>query len=124
MVKRPAASRVRVAPSAQLRRLARTENALTRRKSRRNLGIWQAYAWIGPFCRKPLVSIFGAARNAPKWDKWRDSPPPKPAYVIARGQPAVFALANKTGGVQAMRLLGPAIPDHRATGVGTWFHVL
>src|ERR1700679_1044282 len=55
---------------ARLRRLARTENALTPRKSRRNLGIWRAYAWTDPFRRKPLVSIFGAARNAPKWDKW------------------------------------------------------
>ena len=31
---------------------------------------------------------------------------PKPAYVIPRGQPAVFALANKTAVVQAMRLWG------------------
>jgi FtsP/CotA-like multicopper oxidase with cupredoxin domain len=31
---------------------------------------------------------------------------PKPAYVIPRGQPAVFALANKTVVVQAMRLWG------------------
>jgi FtsP/CotA-like multicopper oxidase with cupredoxin domain len=31
---------------------------------------------------------------------------PKPAYVIPRGQPAVFSLANKTAVVQAMRLWG------------------
>ena len=31
---------------------------------------------------------------------------PKPAYVIPRGQPAVFALANKTAVVQALRLWG------------------
>ena len=31
---------------------------------------------------------------------------PKPAYVIPRGQPAVFALANKTAVVQAIRLWG------------------
>jgi FtsP/CotA-like multicopper oxidase with cupredoxin domain len=31
---------------------------------------------------------------------------PKPAYVIPRGQPTVFALANKTAVVQAMRLWG------------------
>jgi FtsP/CotA-like multicopper oxidase with cupredoxin domain len=31
---------------------------------------------------------------------------PKPAYVIPRGQAAVFALANKTQVVQAMRLWG------------------
>ncbi len=31
---------------------------------------------------------------------------PKPAYVISRGQPAVFALANKTAVVQAIRLWG------------------
>jgi FtsP/CotA-like multicopper oxidase with cupredoxin domain len=31
---------------------------------------------------------------------------PKPAYVLPRGQPAVFALANKTAVVQAMRLWG------------------
>jgi FtsP/CotA-like multicopper oxidase with cupredoxin domain len=31
---------------------------------------------------------------------------PKPAYVIPRGQPAVFALANKTADVQAIRLWG------------------
>jgi FtsP/CotA-like multicopper oxidase with cupredoxin domain len=31
---------------------------------------------------------------------------PKPAYAIPRGQPAVFALANKTAVVQAMRLWG------------------
>jgi FtsP/CotA-like multicopper oxidase with cupredoxin domain len=31
---------------------------------------------------------------------------PKPAYVIPRGQPAVFALANKTPVVQAIRLWG------------------
>ena len=31
---------------------------------------------------------------------------PKPAYMIPRGQPAVFALANKTAVVQAMRLWG------------------
>ena len=31
---------------------------------------------------------------------------PKPAYVIPRGQPAVFTLANKTAVVQAMRLWG------------------
>ena len=30
----------------------------------------------------------------------------KPAYVLRRGQPAVFALANKTGAVQALRLWG------------------
>jgi FtsP/CotA-like multicopper oxidase with cupredoxin domain len=33
---------------------------------------------------------------------------PKPAYVIPRGQPAVFALSNKTAAVQAMRLWGHA----------------
>jgi FtsP/CotA-like multicopper oxidase with cupredoxin domain len=31
---------------------------------------------------------------------------PKPAYVLARGQPAVFALANRTAVVQAIRLWG------------------
>ena len=31
---------------------------------------------------------------------------PKPAYVIPRGQPAVFALANRTAVVQAIRLWG------------------
>ena len=31
---------------------------------------------------------------------------PKPAYVIPRGQPTVFALANKTAVVQAIRLWG------------------
>jgi hypothetical protein len=31
---------------------------------------------------------------------------PKPAYVISRGQPAVFALANKTAAIQAIRLWG------------------
>jgi FtsP/CotA-like multicopper oxidase with cupredoxin domain len=31
---------------------------------------------------------------------------PKPAYAIPRGQPAVFALANKTAVVQAIRLWG------------------
>jgi FtsP/CotA-like multicopper oxidase with cupredoxin domain len=31
---------------------------------------------------------------------------PKPAYVIPRGQPAVFALVNKTAVVQALRLWG------------------
>ena len=31
---------------------------------------------------------------------------PKPAYVIPRGHPAVFALANKTAVVQALRLWG------------------
>jgi FtsP/CotA-like multicopper oxidase with cupredoxin domain len=31
---------------------------------------------------------------------------PKPAYLIPRGQPAVFALANKTAVVQAIRLWG------------------
>ena len=31
---------------------------------------------------------------------------PKPAYVIPRGRPTVFALANKTAVVQAMRLWG------------------
>jgi FtsP/CotA-like multicopper oxidase with cupredoxin domain len=31
---------------------------------------------------------------------------PKPAYLIPRGQPAVFALANKTAVVQALRLWG------------------
>jgi FtsP/CotA-like multicopper oxidase with cupredoxin domain len=31
---------------------------------------------------------------------------PKPAYVILRGQPAVFAVANKTAVVQTMRLWG------------------
>ena len=31
---------------------------------------------------------------------------PKPAYVIPRGQPGVFALANKTAVVQAIRLWG------------------
>ena len=31
---------------------------------------------------------------------------PKPAYVIPRGQPTVFALVNKTAVVQAMRLWG------------------
>jgi FtsP/CotA-like multicopper oxidase with cupredoxin domain len=31
---------------------------------------------------------------------------PKPAYVMPRGQPAVFALANKTAVVQALRLWG------------------
>ena len=30
----------------------------------------------------------------------------KPAYALARGQPAVFALANKTASVQALRLWG------------------
>jgi FtsP/CotA-like multicopper oxidase with cupredoxin domain len=33
---------------------------------------------------------------------------PKPAYVIPRGQPTVFALSNKTAAVQAMRLWGHA----------------
>jgi FtsP/CotA-like multicopper oxidase with cupredoxin domain len=32
--------------------------------------------------------------------------PPKPAYLIPRDQPAVFALANKTAVVQAIRLWG------------------
>jgi FtsP/CotA-like multicopper oxidase with cupredoxin domain len=31
---------------------------------------------------------------------------PKPAYVIPRGQPTVFSLANKTAVVQAIRLWG------------------
>jgi FtsP/CotA-like multicopper oxidase with cupredoxin domain len=31
---------------------------------------------------------------------------PKPAYVLARGQPAVFVLANRTAVVQAIRLWG------------------
>ena len=31
---------------------------------------------------------------------------PKPAYILPRGQPAVFALANKTAVVQALRLWG------------------
>jgi hypothetical protein len=31
---------------------------------------------------------------------------PKPAYVIPRGHPTVFALANKTVVVQALRLWG------------------
>jgi FtsP/CotA-like multicopper oxidase with cupredoxin domain len=31
---------------------------------------------------------------------------PKPAYVIPRGQPAVFALVNRTALVQAIRLWG------------------
>ena len=31
---------------------------------------------------------------------------PKPAFVIPRGAPAVFAIANKTAVVQAMRLGG------------------
>jgi len=33
---------------------------------------------------------------------------PKPAYVVPRSQPAVFALANRTAAVQAMRLSGHA----------------
>ena len=61
---------------ARLRRLARRENALIRGKSPRNLGIWQPDAWIGPFRRKPFASIFRAARDAPKRDKWRGSNPP------------------------------------------------
>lgn len=31
---------------------------------------------------------------------------PKPAYVLPRGAPVVFALANKTAGIQAIRLWG------------------
>jgi FtsP/CotA-like multicopper oxidase with cupredoxin domain len=91
----------------------------------------------------------------------------KPAYVLPRGAPAVFSVANKTTVVQALRLWGhvarllhsmddgwepywrdtiliqpgrtahiafvadnpgkwpleSAIPEHRAAGVGAWFHV-
>jgi FtsP/CotA-like multicopper oxidase with cupredoxin domain len=92
---------------------------------------------------------------------------PKPIAEVARGQPTVFAFANRTAVVQAMRLGGhvarllhsmddgwepywrdtiliqagrtlhvafvadnpgkwpieSAIPEHRAAGVGAWFHV-